>query len=93
MASLKLRLVPFNVPEFVTVQVPTFGKREDWFQANPKIPLSELDSEALEEMIQEFALAVRSAHHGPKMPKVRVREPMSGDIMDRELMDPKHPLR
>lgn len=53
MASLELKIQPFEVPRQVYVQVPGQGE--------VPVELSELDAATLENMIEEFAAAVMSA--------------------------------
>lgn len=57
MAEIKLELVPFPVPSYVSIQWPP-GRREDGIQQDRKIPLHELSAETLHEMVNEFKKAV-----------------------------------
>ncbi len=57
MATINLRLEPFQVPTHVTVLLPAV-KRQDGMNPSPQIPLKELSDEALEALIEEFAANV-----------------------------------
>ena len=52
-----IELQPFTVPNFVRPVSP-IGKREDGWKETPAIPLSELSSETLKAMCDEFVRSV-----------------------------------
>ena len=55
--EIKLKLKPFQVPNFVvTEQAP--GKREDGWKEFPGFPLSAVDADTLGEMCDEFRAAI-----------------------------------
>ncbi len=60
MATFSLPIVPFPVPTHVTLQMPP-GKRQDGMQKPITIPLADLPNEALQALIEEFAVAVMEA--------------------------------
>lgn len=57
MATTTLKLKPFDVPEFVLLDMPA-GRKQDGGTALPRIYLSDLDDAALEALISEFAESV-----------------------------------
>lgn len=50
MASLQIKIQPFEIPDYVNIQVPGGDEVE--------VPISELDGDTLAAMIEEFATAV-----------------------------------
>jgi hypothetical protein len=60
MATMKLELNPFDVPDHVTVKLPP-GRREDGMQALPTIALQDIDEETLASLCDEFTEAVFAA--------------------------------
>jgi hypothetical protein len=60
MATFSMKLKPFPIPETVIIEMPP-GKREDGIKPLPTLPLSALDEETLNTLIQEFAEAVLAA--------------------------------
>ena len=57
MAQFTLPIVPFPVPEMVSLQLPA-GKREDGMRSPITIRLSDLSDEQLASLIEEFAASV-----------------------------------
>lgn len=57
MGSIKVKLKPFRVPNFVIQEVPP-GKRQDGYISAPSYPLSLLSAETLSEMCDEFRRGV-----------------------------------
>lgn len=57
MASTKMKLHPFTVPNFVICDMPS-QHRQAGFVESPKFALHELDDETLLEMCEDFKLAV-----------------------------------
>lgn len=60
MASINLKLRPFEVPTHVTIEMPA-GKRQDGVKPLPALALSDLSDEALQALIEEFAENVMKA--------------------------------
>lgn len=60
MATINLKLRPFEVPTHVTVELPA-GRKQDGVKPAPTVALSELPDETLEALINEFAEAVMKA--------------------------------
>lgn len=61
MATMSLKVKPFDVPTEVTLDLPGTGRREDGMQALPKLKLNQVDAATLEAMIGEWAEAVMAA--------------------------------
>jgi hypothetical protein len=57
MANFSLPIVPFTVPDKVTLQMPA-GKRQDGMRPPVELSLEQLDDETLGALIEEFAAAV-----------------------------------
>ena len=57
MATFSLPIVPFTVPDEVSLQMPV-GRREDGMRQPVKIKLCDLPDETLAALIEEFAAAV-----------------------------------
>jgi hypothetical protein len=57
MPSMKINLVPFATPNFVSVQMPPRPK-QDGFIASPTFALAELDHETLSTLCDEFRAEV-----------------------------------
>jgi hypothetical protein len=57
MATLSLPIKPFEVPEFVYLDMPA-GRKQDGIQGLPKIYLADLDDASLASLIEEFSAAV-----------------------------------
>ncbi len=57
MATLSLELVPFPVPNEVSIKMPA-GKRQDGMKPLPTLALEDLSTEALEALLSEFCEAV-----------------------------------
>ena len=55
--TLKVKLQPFKVPNYVLAEVP-FGRREEGIQEGPKYSLEDLDAETLDRLCDEFRNAV-----------------------------------
>lgn len=51
--TLGLNLTPFSVPDYVYLQLPSTGRPEG-FQESPKIQLSKLTPEVLDELCNQF---------------------------------------
>lgn len=60
MATLPLKVKPFEVPEYVMLDMPP-GRKQDGPIGLPKIYLQDLPDEVLEALINEFAEAVMKA--------------------------------
>ena len=60
MATLPLKVKPFEVPQYVYLDMPP-GRKQDGIIGLPKIYLQELPNEVLEELIKEFTAAVMKA--------------------------------
>lgn len=60
MATLPLKVRPFDVPTHVTVELPP-GRRQDGVQPLPKISLDNLPDDVLAALIEEFTEAVMKA--------------------------------
>lgn len=56
-ATIKIKLKPFNVPNFVSLAGPELHAGEGFVQSNT-FALSELDAVTLEKMCDEFTRAV-----------------------------------
>jgi hypothetical protein len=56
-AQISLKLKPFTVPNFVTVE-PQPGKRQDGFKPALTYSLEALETETLERLCDEFVAAV-----------------------------------
>lgn len=54
---MKIELVPWQTPNFVTMKVPP-RPREEGFQQAPTFPLSEVDAETLAQMCDDFRASV-----------------------------------
>lgn len=57
MASLSLPIKPFDIPEFVLLDMPA-GRKQDGLVGLPKIYLADLSDEALASLIEEFTAGV-----------------------------------
>ena len=60
MASIQVELNPFSVPTGVTLKQKP-GLRQDGIRPNVELPLSQLSSEALEALCEEFRANVFAA--------------------------------
>ncbi len=60
MATLPLKIKPFDVPEYVLLDMPP-GRKQDGLQGLPKVRLEDLPDDVLEALITEFAEAVMKA--------------------------------
>ena len=61
MATMSLKVKPFDVPTEVTLDLPGTGRREDGMQVLPKLKLNQVDAATLSSMIDEWAEAVLTA--------------------------------
>jgi hypothetical protein len=57
MATLALNIKPFDVPEYVLLDMPA-GRKQDGLVGLPKIYLADLSDEALASLIEEFTASV-----------------------------------
>lgn len=57
MPNFSFPIVPFNVPDSVTLRMPP-GKRQDGIRPPVEVSLEQLDDETLASLIEEFAAAV-----------------------------------
>lgn len=60
MATLPLKVKPFEVPEFVMLDMPA-GRKQDGPISLPKIYLKDLPDDVLSALIEEFAENVMKA--------------------------------
>jgi hypothetical protein len=61
-----MSLVPFEVPDLVTVKLPP-GKRQDGIRPPVTVPLEDLPSDVLDELLAEFVEAVQLKAKGKKV--------------------------
>jgi len=57
MSTIELKLRPFTVPNFVSVEMPA-QPRQNGFKEAPSFALHELPPETLDRMCREFRVAV-----------------------------------
>lgn len=60
MASVSLPVKPFDVPEYVILDMPP-GRKQDGLVGLPRIMLHDLPEETLTQLIEEFAAKVMTA--------------------------------
>jgi hypothetical protein len=60
MANISLPVKPFDVPESVVLDMPA-GRKQDGPIGLPRIKLSDLPEETLNQLIEEFAANVMAA--------------------------------
>lgn len=60
MATFNLEIVPFSVPDRVTLKMPA-GKRQDGIRPPVEVMLPDLSDEQLAALIEEFAAYVMAA--------------------------------
>ncbi len=65
MPSVKLKLRPFMIPNYVLADAPP-RPRQEGLQETPKFHLSELDDETLEELCAEFRRGVLARAKQPE---------------------------
>jgi len=65
MSEMKVKLKPFNVPNFVIQQTGP-GKRQEGFQSSPSYSMNEVPEEVLIAMCKEFTDSVLMKHHMPR---------------------------
>lgn len=58
MTNVVLKLVTPSVPNFVKIEMPSTGKREDGFKESPMIAVSDLSDEQIESLVKDWRLAL-----------------------------------
>jgi hypothetical protein len=71
-ATIEVKLRPFTVPNFVLVESRA-APRQEGFTESPKYALSELDSDTLDFLCEQFACAVFEKAGKPRPPRWRYR--------------------